>query len=108
MDRLPERHVGCDLCQWHLRGRRRDLREHRRNGREPKHDRLVGRVSIDTGHQDPDPPEVRDENMNFFRDESGAAALEAALVLPFYLAFIFAILELGNIYWLYNSIQYVA
>src|SRR5690348_11783742 len=46
--------------------------------------------------------------MRFSRDESGAAALEAALVLPFYVAFIFSIIELGNIYWGYNSIQYVA
>lgn len=46
--------------------------------------------------------------MGFFRDQSGTTAIEAAFVLPFYFAFIFAILELGNIYWQYNSIQYVA
>jgi Flp pilus assembly protein TadG len=46
--------------------------------------------------------------MRFVRDENGAAAIEAALVLPFYFAFIFATIELGNIYWAYNSIQYVA
>jgi Flp pilus assembly protein TadG len=41
-------------------------------------------------------------------EESGAAALEAALVLPFYITFIFAIIEFGQIYWQYNSIQYIA
>ena len=46
--------------------------------------------------------------MRFASDERGAAALEAALVLPFYITFIFAIIELGNVYWTYNSIQYVA
>lgn len=46
--------------------------------------------------------------MRIASDERGAAALEAALVLPFYIAFIFAIIELGNVYWTYNSIQYVA
>src|SRR6266702_474803 len=46
--------------------------------------------------------------MRFASDQSGAAALEAALVLPFYITFIFAVIELGNIYWTYNSIQYVA
>jgi len=46
--------------------------------------------------------------MNFLRNERGAAALEAALVLPLYLAFIFAIIEFGNIYWTFNDIQFVA
>jgi Flp pilus assembly protein TadG len=46
--------------------------------------------------------------MKFARDEGGAAAIEAALVLPFYLVLIFAVIELGHIYWTYNCIQYVA
>ncbi|GGF14315.1 hypothetical protein GCM10011611_20110 [Aliidongia dinghuensis] len=46
--------------------------------------------------------------MRLARDERGAAAIEAALVLPFYLAFIFATIELGNVIWNYTSIQYVA
>ena len=46
--------------------------------------------------------------MRLARDERGAAAIEAALVLPFYLAFIFGMIEFGNIYWNYTSIQYVA
>ena len=46
--------------------------------------------------------------MRLIRDERGAAAIEAALVLPFYLAFIFATIELGNIIWNYTSIEYVA
>lgn len=46
--------------------------------------------------------------MGILRDDSGATAIEAAFVLPFYFAFIFSIVELGNIFWEYNSIQYVA
>lgn len=46
--------------------------------------------------------------MDLLRNEHGTTAIEAALVLPFYLAFTFSIIELGNIYWEYNSIQYVA
>ena len=46
--------------------------------------------------------------MNFFRNTHGAAAIEAALVLPFYLLFIFGIFELGWIFWSYNSMQYAA
>ena len=47
-------------------------------------------------------------SIHILRDETGAAAIEAAFALPFYFAFIFCILELGNIYWNYTSIQYVA
>jgi Flp pilus assembly protein TadG len=46
--------------------------------------------------------------MSIFRDDSGTTAIEAAFVLPFYFAFIFSIIELGNIFWEYNSIQYAA
>lgn len=46
--------------------------------------------------------------MRFASDQSGAAALEAALVLPFYIVSIFAIIEIGHIYWTYNCLQYVA
>jgi Flp pilus assembly protein TadG len=46
--------------------------------------------------------------MGIFRDERGTTAVEAAFVLPFYFAFIFGIIEFGNVYWEYNSIQYVA
>src|SRR5258708_29095550 len=45
---------------------------------------------------------------NIVHDERGTAALEAALVFPLYLAFIFAIVEFGYIYWTFNNIQYLA
>jgi len=44
--------------------------------------------------------------MKLLKHEGGAAALETALVLPFYLAMIFFIAEVGYIYWTYTSMQY--
>lgn len=41
-------------------------------------------------------------------DEIGAAAVETALVFPFYITLIFGTIEFGQIYWQYNSIQYIA
>src|SRR5262249_49390410 len=46
--------------------------------------------------------------MSFLRATSGAAALEAAMVFPVYLLFVFGILEVGYGYWEVNSMQYAA
>lgn len=46
--------------------------------------------------------------MKILRDQRGAAALEAALVFPLYLAVILGVVELGNVYWTFNSVQYLA
>jgi Flp pilus assembly protein TadG len=46
--------------------------------------------------------------MRFFRDSKGSAAIEAAIVLPVYILFIFGVIEFGHMYWTSNSIQYAA
>ena len=46
--------------------------------------------------------------MGFLGHTSGAAAIEAAVVLPVYLLFVFGIIEVGHAYWSVNSMQYAA
>jgi Flp pilus assembly protein TadG len=46
--------------------------------------------------------------MRFIRDISGAAAIEAAIIMPVYLLIIFGVIEFGHMYWTANSMQYAA
>lgn len=43
---------------------------------------------------------------SFVRGEEGAAALEFALVLPAFLAFIWLIIEIGNLLWAMTSVNF--
>jgi Flp pilus assembly protein TadG len=46
--------------------------------------------------------------MRFICDISGAAAIEAAIILPVYILSIFGVIEFGHMYWTANSMQYAA
>ena len=46
--------------------------------------------------------------MRFICDIRGAAAIEAAIILPVYILFIFGVVEFGHMYWTANSLQYAA
>ncbi len=41
-------------------------------------------------------------------DTSGTAAIEFALILPVFLAFVFSIIELGYVLWGYSALEYGA
>lgn len=43
---------------------------------------------------------------HYLRDEMGGAAIESAIVLPLFLLFMFAIIQLGYIMWGYISLEY--
>ncbi len=51
---------------------------------------------------------ARTSFVRFTRNASGAVAVEFALLLPVYIAFIFGIMEFGRMIWVRNTMEFAA